>query len=68
MPTDSKPKPITLGIFESLEYMNNGIVPRRSCRVCAVLGGIVGYCLGMASIAMFVLLLPRLIAYFKGFA
>lgn len=37
------PKPITLGIFESMEYMNNGAVPRRVCRACEAFKELFGY-------------------------
>lgn len=39
------PKPITLGILESLEYMNNGHLPRRNSRSYHIAGELLGYCL-----------------------
>lgn len=53
------PKPITLGILESLEYMNNGVLPRRTCHACHVIGGILGYCLAVGAICGALVMLGR---------
>ena len=40
-----EPKPITLGVLESMAFMSNGVVPRRRCHACAVASELLGYCL-----------------------